>query len=725
MEEHAPLWDGEKSFHAQHSAPGAFLSFTLGRFGAPGGLGAERNGPAQQDVYVGAGPADGAKRFFPFFTGAGDAEARRYDVESAEAGGSDRLAVFGDEEIARRYGLGTDAWEAPGLRLALYNGFEPIPDPETARPAALAHAIAPVVTGELTLDNTEGDAAAEAVFGLRFDLQGTQPMARGGAGGWRGFATRGRIGFAGQVVDDAGRACEPPETACAMDPATALADPPRVHALGSLALLRMPVPAGARRTLRLALGAFVDGDATAGRAGRYLYRRFFGDIASVLDHGLARFEDTRSRARAHDRALVASALSPARRFLLAHATRSYFGSSQLLEVGGEPYWVVNEGAYVMLNTLDLAVDHVFFELAQNPWVVRNLLDGFVSGYSYYDDVVDPATGDHHPGGIAFAHDQGVANQFSPPGHSSYELPGENGCFSYMSCEQVCNWTLIAASYYAATGDRGWLRAREPILHACRESLERRDHPDPAARNGVMGLDGARCAGGREITTYDSLDESLAQARENLYLAVKGWASRLGLALCFGALGDREAERAALAAAERSAATVAAKRGASGWIPAVFDPESPGHQSRILPAAEGLVYPLYWRSQPHGGAASAWLEEEGPFGRLIAAIRAHTETLLAAEPGSEGSNRFADGGIRLSSTSNNTWISKIALFQHVARELFGIDLADADEAHARWETTGTAAGMAMCDQMVSGDAHGSLYYPRCVTNWLWRDAPRLD
>ena len=72
--------------------------------------------------------------------------------------------------------------------------------------------------------------------------------------------------------------------------------------------------------------------------------------------------------------------------MISHATHSYYGSTQLLEVEGQPLWVVNEGEYCMMNTLDLAVDHVFWELEHNPWLVRNLLDEFVRRYSYTDEV---------------------------------------------------------------------------------------------------------------------------------------------------------------------------------------------------------------------------------------------------------------------------------------------------------------------------------------------------
>ena len=47
-------------------------------------------------------------------------------------------------------------------------------------------------------------------------------------------------------------------------------------------------------------------------------------------------------------------------------------------MGGEPFWIVNEGEYCMMNTFDLAVDQVFFEMRMNPWVVRNILDPVAS-----------------------------------------------------------------------------------------------------------------------------------------------------------------------------------------------------------------------------------------------------------------------------------------------------------------------------------------------------------
>jgi len=282
--------------------------------------------------------------------------------------------------------------------------------------------------------------------------------------------------------------------------------------------------------------------------------------------------------------------------------------------------------------------------------------------------------------------------------------------------------LMATCYVAKTGDEAWLLRNAATIRACLDSLIAR-----GGESGLVRYDSARCEGGQEITTYDSLDASLAQTRNNVYMAVKCWASYVGLALLVDALGDSSAAAVASERAASVAATVVANAGADKVIPAIFERNNPGHASRILPAAEGLVYPLYWQ---HAGMAPERLAEllESPATtQLVEALRGHVRALLL-DP--ERRNIFADGGIRLSSTSGNSWMSKIALFQHVAREWFGGDedpeiariLAAADAAHVKWQTDGSAY-WACSDQIVHGQAKGSRYYPRIVTAGLWLDEPR--
>jgi hypothetical protein len=378
----------------------------------------------------------------------------------------------------------------------------------------------------------------------------------------------------------------------------------------------------------------------------------------VAAYALDRFDALKNAARDADRLAEEAPLSDDRRWMFCHAVRSYYGSTELLEGDdGAPVWVVNEGEYRMMNTFDLTVDHLYWELRQNPWVVRNQLDRFVDRYSYEDNVRFPGDRTEHPGGISFTHDMGVTNVWSRPGYSAYEKQGLTGVFSYMTHEQLVNWLCCAAVYVEQTGDADWLGRRWTVFERCFDSLLCRDHPDPARRRGLMQLDSTRCAGGAEITTYDSLDVSLGQARNNIYLAGKIWASYLALERLFERRGDAERARTAREQAHRTARTLREHVGADGTIPAVLEG---GNDSKIIPAIEGLIFPYFTGRQDV-------LRPDGAFGELVRALKRHLEAVLRP-----GVCLFPDGGWKLSSTSDNSWLSKIYLCQFVAREILGID-----------------------------------------------------
>jgi xylan 1,4-beta-xylosidase len=357
----------------------------------------------------------------------------------------------------------------------------------------------------------------------------------------------------------------------------------------------------------------------------------------------------------------------------------------------------------MMNTADLMADQLFFELRMNPWTVRNELDLFSERYSYRDTVRFPDDATQHPGGIAFTHDVGVANVFSRPGFSAYEKAGLTDCFSYMSCEELTNWVLCACLYARSTKDDAWVRANLSLLEDCFQSLCSRDHPDPKRRKGVMGLDSSRCEGGAEITTYDSLDVSLGQARGNLYLAVKWWAAFVMLEAVFREQDRPEAAKMARLQAERSAGTITRAAAPDGTLPAVL---GQANDARIIPVIEGLVFPL------EAGILGA-LDCSGPFGELITTLSQHLRAVLVP-----GVCKFADGAWKLSSTSDSSWLSKIYLCQYVAAELFGVEDPAADLAHWMWLLDPSNVYFAWSDQMVCGKAVGSRYYPRGVTSVLW-------
>lgn len=350
---------------------------------------------------------------------------------------------------------------------------------------------------------------------------------------------------------------------------------------------------------------------------------------------------------------------------------------------------------------------------------------------------------------------GHAGAFAPPGVSAYELPGRTGLFSFMTAEELINWVLAATAYAAATSDGPWVASTLPTFVAALSSLVNRDSPPPqggaaggaaasadARRSGAINMGSTRCgARGAEITTYDSLDASLgAVAARSLeqhilcpslisvlgpaigssYLATKAWAAYVALEHLFFANGQEEGAATARAQADHAAATlVAAADPATGLLPASLRPPrgSPGGGSggggstggsTVLPVIEGLVFP------PHCGVPSA-VDPAGRYKALVAAMARHAGAALRP-----GACVFAtSGGWRVSSSSPNTWLSKLYLARHVAKARLGLgqggtdaaEWARADEAHAAWLRRPASAYWAWSDQIIGGDAIGSRYYPR--------------
>ena len=694
---------------------GAFMSFTCGNFGTRGGVGLQIGQPGNQDVYIGVkdgGRKSGsAPRCLPFYQGDARDAASAFLVEAGpeQQTAKEKAQAFRAEQIKRFYGWGTDRWVTDELEFSIHTPFGSIPDPKTAAPQHMRDALLPAITARLTLDNRNGKGTKTGFFALHFHEPGARPLDMGSHSRIRlAFAYRRDFGVAAELRESGGHAV-PAEKPFLFQHWTVdggLCDANPVHMLGSAAGIGFEVPAGKSYELVIAIGSYLDHIVTTGLEGKYLYMHHFGGLGEVLSKALERADELRAIAETRDGELLASGLSADQQFLIAHSTRSYCGSTQLLEVGGEPFFIVNEGEYCMMNTLDLSIDHVFWELKQNPWAVKNLLDNFVRHYSYIDEVKrDPSDPSRRsPGGISFAHDMGVHNNFSPQGTSSYELKNLTGCFSYMTAEQLCNWSLLAATYVLKTGDLSWARLNQHVLAACVSSLVNR-----GGETGYVHYDSSCCENGAEITTYDSLDKSLAQTRNNVYMAVKCWASYLGLAMVMEKL---QVPGAKTAREEMKLIEQDLQRRASdeGVFPAVFEADNPGYVSRILPACEGLLYPLMWGV----GERSA----------LYDVLKKHTQALLVD---SQRRNLFPDGGIKLSSTSNNSWMSKICIVMHVARRVFGLDqdakvkqvFTAADAAHVKWQTDGSSY-WACCDQIVSGKAHGSRYYPRIITSALWME-----
>lgn len=686
----------DESYHTQHSPFGAFASFTVGLVDAVGGFGQSLRGPADQNVYVGYRAASHPEwQLLPFLTPPQSQESA-FTGDSTVAQPPRGFNALRPADYERTLGAASDTWRADAARFgfSLLTPFDRVPDPAKMGRAAARFHLAPQISGWIEYDNRAGQAAVELIFGVGAASETLRPLSDTSRR-LLGFASGTHFGYATK-----------PARGVALRQGFDVLDPKFRDFRGLLLIagetaLIFTVPAGQRRRFPLSLGFYAAGTVTAGLIkASYAYTRFFSDLEDVLTSGLAQHARYVRLAARRDRELARSRLDVDQQSLVAQAVHSYLGSSQLLWTDGKPLWVVNEGEYRMINTFDLTVDHLFFELEWQPWAVRNTLDLFVQRYSYRDQL-----------GLSFTHDMGVNNCFTPAGRSSYECDNVDGCFSHMTMEQLLNWVLCAVTYAGHTGDWAWLRRHDRVLLACANSMRCRDHLNPKERDGIMKHDSARCGRGSEITTYDSLDVSLGLARNNLYLAVKTLAAWVLLENAFARLGRKKARADARATADLLARTLTGKfETDTGFFPAVFEQ---GNRSRILPAVEGFVYPLFL------GYTEA-IDPAGRFAPLLAQLRQHM--MQALQPGVCLDS--VSGGWKISSTSTNTWFSKIAIAQHVVRRVFPEAMTAAarqgDRVHARWQRAPGCGRNALCDQIHSntGLACGSRYYPRGVTTWLW-------
>lgn len=691
-----------QSYMTLHSPRGAAAHFGLGLYGKGGGFGLEQARIAANDVYIGI-HRNNQITCLPFYKDLVSTELASFLGEQEIATEAQMLA-FPEEVIERDHQWGSDSWKAPGVEFTLHTPVDGIPDPKTAQQDVFKRSINPAILAQFTIDNTDGKEAVTGIFGLK-GLDGRRPTMDESDGKLMGWVGNGGFGFACDAVDN------PTVMAAAHHHLTVLftAPHPIPFRLGSISLLLVEVAPGEKKTVDIALGWYINGAATFGQLQMpYAYTDHYSGLIDVLSSALANKETILAETARVNQDLKDSGLNVDQQFMIAEATSSYWASSMLFNDHGKHRWVVNEGTYLMLNTFDLAVDQQFFELRQHPWVVQNILDGFVENYSYNDTLHFPGGENVHPGGISFTHDQGAENTFTPRGFSSYEVTNQPGCYAYMTQEQLVNWLVTAGTYVEFTNDQQWAETQAEVIKACLPSMLNRDNPDPVQRNGIMSLDSSRAGATDEITTYDSLDPSLGQSRENLYLAVKSWGAYLALVKLLKRLGEEGLAAQAEAAAQRVADTVSSSYDEQlGYIPAILDGVD---QSPIIPAIEGLIFP-YWMGMKDV------VSPDGPYGAMVKVLKQHLENVLKP-----GLCLFDDGSWRVSAHSVNSWISKIFLCQYIAREILGFDFGEAgavaDRAHADWWRVGCASCAAI-DQIFAGTTtEEGFYYPRAVTSLLW-------
>lgn len=680
-------------FNAHHSPVGAYATFTLGFNGKKGGFGLESGIFPHQNVYIGLeSDIEHIYKTFPF---------NDMSIEEDE-NTVPFMSHFNSSEITREYNIGTDTWEAENIRFTIFTPSYGIPDPKTASDSEMKKTVIPAIFAEMTIDNTDNDKSRKAFFCYERDYPncGFRHLDNSGESSLKGIAD-GRVMAIATNNENAFSVIDYSMFSI-LDRDLLNND---TFCWGYSGGIVMEIPAGKKETFHFALCFYKEGIISSGLETKYYYTNYFKNLEDVVQYALTHMNTYIDDAMKRDEEINKQNLSDEQKFQLCHAIKSYYGNTQLLEYEGNPLWIVNEGEYRAMNTLDLAIDQMFYELRMNSWVVKNILEMFVKRYSYVDQI--NFNGKSYFGGRSFAHDMGVANAFSAEGCSSYERKNMGGPWSYMTCEQLLNWILCATVYISYTKDYDFGQKYKIIFIECFESLLNRDHPFPSERNGLMSFDTSKTVNGKEITTYDSLDASIGQARNSAYLGVKTWAAYLALDKFFERNDLKVLSEKAHSQAKLCAQTISNQMNSEGFIPGVLFEDN---NSKVIPIIEGLIYPYYTNNREV-------LKEEGEFGDFIKALKKHLNTVLV-----KGSCLFEDGGWKLSSSSTNSWLSKIYLCQFVARKILNLQCDEintiADRAHVKWLLHPELSYWCFSDQIHEGVIQESKYYPRGVTSILW-------
>ena len=683
-----------------HHAPvGAWSSLTFGLPGAGVGIETECLSVARTgDLVIACSHGPNRTIALPFF-----ASGTQDDYEGRIAGNGAPAAFRSWHTVAaakllRQLTPSTDEFQADTIRFRVTSPRFECHDPVHGQ--APPRAFLPALLLELEIDNTGGDEPATGFLGFAYKEEGRIRPLDWSDKKLAGIAFQDRWALAALSGPDvftirAGSVASYVEQGKEV-----------IHPGGNEGGIGFRVAPGSISTLTVVLGFYRTGNAVAqGLTASYAYTHHWHNIEEVCHGGLAAAAELKDAGLRFDSLFAPAGGDPVLTELMAQASQGYYANSSLLiDERNRSHWSVCEGQFAWRNTLDLAVDHLPFELTAHPWVARNVIDSFIDSYSYRDKLrFDGETEACHPGGISFTHDQGNYTACSPLGQSGYEQPDREGVYSFMTTEQLLNGAYCAAACALLGDDKNWSQRRLPVAVQLLESLENREHFDPALRDGVLRGQSERVGTGSEITTYDALDHALQNSKGCGYIVAKTWGAALMLGRWFDALGDNPNAARAHALAHRAAVSLESS----------FLKKEGRFPANLLSASDSLVIALL---DPLAVPLFCGLHERlNAYPALIGALREHARTCLSLGACLDETT----GGLRLSSTARNTWPSKVALTFAVIQWLEQKSITEIAPA-AMAELAGwmqvSAAETTVSDQIDAATRKqiSGAYYPRLVT-----------
>ncbi len=292
-----------------------------------------------------------------------------------------------------------DEFKTDGMTLRVYTPHPAIPDGGSRE--ALSFALLPAVIIELTVDNTQSDTPAYGFLGLAIktgrlrtvDVSTDKALCGVGFGTHWAFVARPETNGVYLIRD--GSIADAVEKGA-----------PRLLHKGREGGVALAVPPRSEKTLTMAFGFYREGNVTVGIESRYAYTEYFKNVDEVCDYALRHADEIKRSCAEFDAETKEACPEPLRRELFAQALRAYYANAQLtVSNEGRLHYNVPEGGFYWRNTMDLAADHLGWELWRNPWVVRNIMDLYIERYSYHDRVrfdEKDASGNNvatfHPGG---------------------------------------------------------------------------------------------------------------------------------------------------------------------------------------------------------------------------------------------------------------------------------------------------------------------------------------
>ena len=689
-------------FMTHHSPIGAYASFTFGAIGK--GVSIDLESPRvkeeRYDLYAGYSQ-EGVVMALPFreniSVGVSQLDSSDEGNKEIKREKKNGWTYFTEKEITRTLTPCVDRFEAGRMMLEVYTPHPQLEDPE--KEGLSAYAVCPGMLLRLVIDNQDGDTPATGYLGLGNRVLRYIHSVQ--TDGLKGLGCKNSWMLLTDADSDAYLL-----RSFQLD-YLLKNDIDILHETGPGAICVKAAP-GEKKELFAAFGFYTGDPATCGIETYYAYNQHFKNVREVCRLVLDNAECIMQESAALDIAIEKAVGDPVKLQILGQGVRGYEASTQLTFADGKYYYNVGEGAYCWRNTLDLAADHLPWELFRNPWVVRNIMDLYIERYSYHDKVTfSDEPGLYYEGGLSFTHDMGNFVTLSGETHSDYETDKyvDAACYFYMTIEELLNGIYCICAYALQTGDKAWMEKRAEVLRQLLCSMENRDHHDPAKRDGILKATSSRTGQtGKESTTYDALDHSLMDAPGNLYVAVKTGCALIMLKKCFEELGDEAFAARAAGMLALNQASLAKFKTEEGYLRANLYSDT---DSRVLAAVESLAVPYMLGLT---GEAMESVKE-----LLLAHIRICMQEGYCIDE--------ITGGVRLSSKSNNTWVSKVILSFAVIEKVFGIGLEKeyptAMRELAHWCQI-SAKDDTISDQVLTTERKviGGCYYPRSASTAIW-------